>query len=52
MTEQEYITKHTKYSKKAEYYRRKLLRLEAEYFEQINKDNKFLKVLAESEDKE
>ena len=45
MTEQEYKARHDKYMKKADYYRRKALRLEAEYFEQINKDNKFLKQL-------
>ena len=43
MTFEEYQIKHDKYIKKANYYRRKALRLEAEYFEQINKDNKFLK---------
>lgn len=38
-----WLEKRNKYIEKQEYYRKKVLDLDAKYFEQINKDNKFLK---------
>ena len=51
MTAEEYQKKHDKYIEKSEYYRKKALDLEVKFHEELNKDNKFLRVLAESEDK-
>lgn len=45
MTEEEYLSKLKEYTQKEEYYHKKALRLEMEYFNQINKDNKFLKCI-------
>ena len=48
MTEEEYMAKHDEYIRKSEYYRKKALDLEAKYFDELNKDNKFLKSLRKS----
>ena len=46
MTLEEYKAKHDKYYEKAEYYRKKLLKLESDFFDEMNKDNKCLKIIA------
>lgn len=43
MTQEEFETRHKQYIKKSEYYRRKADRLYEQYFEEVNKGNKFLK---------
>lgn len=45
MTEEEYLSKLKEYAKKEEYYHKKVLRLETEYFKQVNKDNKFFQLI-------
>ena len=45
MTEEYYLKKIALYTEKEEYYRKKRMDLEERYFEQLNKDNKFLKRL-------
>ena len=45
MTEEQYLKKYKEYSQKLSHYREKLLKLETDYWEQMNKDNKFLKRL-------
>lgn len=48
MTEEEYLEKIKKYTLISEHFRKKALKLEMEYFNEINKDNKFLKIIRES----
>ena len=43
MTLEEYKAKYAEYVKKSEYYRRKADKLEQQIFDELNKDNKFLK---------
>ena len=46
MTAEEYQKKHDKYIEKSEYYRKKALELETKFHEELNKNNKFLRLLA------
>ena len=43
MTDKEYIKKREEYLEKIEYYKKKLLKLDEDFFEQLNKDNQHLK---------
>ena len=43
MTEEEYKVRRDKYRKKELYYRRKRIDLDIKYFNEVNKDNEFLK---------
>ena len=52
MTEKECLEKIKKYNVISEYYRKKALKLEIEYFNEINKDNKFLKIIRKSAGKQ
>lgn len=47
MTFEEYWEKHQQYVKKQEYYKKKLAMLEEKYFDEMNKDNKWLKKMRE-----
>lgn len=47
MTLGEYQVRRNKYIEKAEYYRRKVEKLDQEYFEELNKDCRFFKHLNE-----
>lgn len=49
MTAEEYKKKHDAYIEKSEYYRKKALDIEVKFHEELNKDNKFLRALAERE---
>lgn len=52
MTQEEYLKKYDEYSKKAEYYRKKLVKLQSDFFDEQNKDNWFMQRLKEyTEDK-
>ena len=52
MTLEQYMEKRNEYIQKQEHYKKKVAELDEKYFLQMNKDNKFLRMLAESEDKD
>lgn len=43
MTDKEYLKRREEYLAKIEYYKKKLQNLDEDFFEQLNKDNKYLK---------